>query len=83
METFIIYPNLKKTLNIVKFSNVQVLEYKLFTHAYITVDLFDEKDRFIETKAFTLDTSNGFSEWASDDKFIINFIKSELQRVGL
>lgn len=83
METYIIYPNLKKTINIVKFGNVQVLEYKLFTHAYITVDLFDEKDVFIETKAFSLDVSNGFLQWNADDKFIINFIKNELQRMGV
>ena len=82
-SSFIIYPNLKKTLNIVKFGNVQILEYKLFSHAYITVDLFDDKDTFIESKGFTLDASNGFSSWGSDDKYILNFIKSELQRTGL
>lgn len=83
MESFIIYPNLKKTLNIVKFSNVQIIEYKLFQSAFITFDLFDEKDVFIESKGFSLDLSNGFLQWGSDDKFIIQFIKSELQRTGL
>ena len=78
MESFIIYPNLKKTINMVKFTNIQILEYRLFESAYICCDLMDENDIFIEQRQFLLNNSNGFNLWGMDDKFIVNFIKTEL-----
>ena len=80
METYIIYPNKKKTVNIVKFGNIKIIEYKLFESAYISCELYNENDNLIEEAYFTLDNSNGFQQWSTDDKFIINFIKGELNK---
>ena len=80
MEYHIIYPNLKKTITIVKFGNVKIVEYILFKAAYISCELYNENDQFIEERFFVLDNTNGLSQWGQDDKFIINFIKNELNR---
>lgn len=81
MERQIIYPNIKKSTMIVSFRNVKIIEYILFISAFISCELYDENDKFVEERFFTLDNSNGLSQWGADDKFIINFIKAELGKV--
>ena len=62
MESYIIYPNLKKTINMVKFTNVKILEYILFESCYISCELLDENDNYIEERRFTIDNSNGLQQ---------------------
>jgi hypothetical protein len=78
MSEFNIYPNLKKTILIVK-AKIHVYEYKVFEHAKIACQLLDENGNLVENRTYILDTTNGFNDWSNDDKYLINWIKDKLQ----
>lgn len=77
--TFNVYPNLKKTITMVK-ARIDVYEYRLFEYAMISCVLLDANDLAIETRIFKLDNTNGFEMWNNDDQVLVNWVKAELQK---
>lgn len=76
-NTFNIYPNIKKTQTIVK-ARYDIIDMTLFKSATIRVILFDIDDRQVDIQIFTLDQTNGYSDWAADDTFIIQWLQKQL-----
>lgn len=74
---FNVYPNINISKKIVK-AAFKVCEYIPFTSAKISVILFDENDSGIDTRIFTLDETNGFSQWGADDTFLVNWLKTQI-----
>ena len=76
-ETFI-YPPYKKTKTANKM-RIFVNELRLFEFVRITVSLYDDSTGdLVETKVMTLEGQD-YSNWSSDDKYIIDYVKSKLQ----
>lgn len=73
-----IYPNLKKTILMVK-CRYNIFNYLPFTSAQISAQLFDENDLPVETRIYQIDNTNGFDKWGADDTYIQNWIKTKLQ----
>lgn len=78
MSEINVYPNLKKTITIVK-ARYNVFNYLPFTSAQISVQFFDLNDMPIETKIYQIDETNGFKDWGSDDKYLENWVKAKIQ----
>ncbi len=77
MSEFILYPNIKKTIVMNKI-RYNVFNYIPYTSAQISVQFVDIDGYPVETKIFEINTSNGFLDWGSDDKFIELWIKEQL-----
>ena len=75
--SFNVFPNINITKKIVK-AILRVTEYVPFIKASITVMLFDEYDKIIDTRLYVIDTTNGFNEWTNDDKYLVNWVKTKL-----
>jgi hypothetical protein len=75
---FNIYPNLKKTITLVK-AEIKILELKLFESVRVMVYLKDEQGSVIDTRGFLIDKSNGYDQWTQDDKTLIDIIKKLIQ----
>ena len=75
--SFNVYPNITITKKIVK-TTIRVCEYVPFTKAVLSVLLLDENDIGLENKIFVMDVTNGFLEWGSDDKYLVNWVKEKL-----
>lgn len=73
-----IYPNLKKTIKLVK-ARFSVFNYLPFTSCQISVQLFDEADMPVETRVYQLDNTNGFQDWSSDDRYLESWVRNKLQ----
>lgn len=78
--SFNVYPNITVTRKIVR-AVLRVMEYIPFTKATIYVVLFDENDKVIDNRNYILDTTNGFNEWSSDDKYLVNWVKQKLTEI--
>lgn len=78
MAEFPVYPNLKKTILMVK-CRYNIYNYLPFTSAQISAQLFDENDLPVETRIYEINNTNGFDKWGSDDSYIQNWIKNKLQ----
>ena len=77
-ETYI-YPPYKKTKTANKI-RVFVKELKLFEYVSLAVLLYDDStDELIETKVMTIQGQD-YLNWGSDDKYILEYIKSKLQQ---
>lgn len=77
-ETYI-YPPYKKTKTANKI-RVFVKELKLFEYVSLVVLLYDDStDELIETKVMTIQGQD-YLNWGSDDKYILEYIKSKLQQ---
>jgi hypothetical protein len=77
-ETYI-YPPYKKTKTANKI-RVLVKELKLFEYVSLVVLLYDDStDELIETKVMTIQGQD-YLNWGSDDKYILEYIKSKLQQ---
>jgi len=74
---FNVFPNITITKKVVK-AILRVTEYIPFVKASIMVMLFDENDKLVDTRCYIMDSTNGFSEWSNDDKYLINFVKARL-----
>jgi hypothetical protein len=74
---FPLYPNVKKTIIMVKI-RYTVYEYMPFKYAKISVLYLDENDAIIDNKLLEMNTTNGFSNWGSDDTYLQNWIKANL-----
>lgn len=74
---FNVYPNINITKKVVQ-ASIRVSEYVLFSHAILDVILLDENDECIGNNTFVIDTSNGFLEWGSDDKFLVEWVKNKI-----
>jgi hypothetical protein len=72
-----IYPNIKKTFNIVKFK-YHILEIKLFESVRIAVYLYNENDMLIDAKQYIIEGEE-YNAWSNDDKYILNLIKQKIQ----
>ena len=77
-DEYPVYPNLKKTINIVKFK-FNILEIILFKSVRVAVYLFNENDLLIESRQYLFQDSE-YNAWSNDDKYIINLIKQKLQQ---
>ena len=72
-----IYPNIKKTFNIVKFK-YNIIEIKLFESVRIAVYLYNENDILIDAKQYIIEGAE-YNAWSNDDKYILNLIKQKIQ----
>ena len=72
-----IYPNLKKTIKIVK-ARIGVFNYIINTSADISAQLMDENDLPIETRILHIDGED-FAQWGTDDAYLISWVKTKLQ----
>ena len=72
-----IYPNIKKTFNIVKFK-YNILEIKLFESVRIAVYLYNENDMLIDANQYII-VGDEYNAWSNDDKYILNLIKQKIQ----
>jgi len=75
---FNIYPNLKKSITLVK-AEVKILELKLFESVKVMVYLKDENGSVMDTRGILIDKTNGYNEWSNDDKTLIDIIKKLIQ----
>jgi hypothetical protein len=75
---FNVFPNLKKTITLVK-AEIKILELKLFESVRVMVYLKDENDSVMDTRGFLIDKSNGYDQWSNDDKTLIDIIKKLIQ----
>jgi hypothetical protein len=76
-----IYPNIKKTVNLVKMK-IEVIEMTLFESVVLSVLFYDENDMPIESRVFKMDKSNGYNEWNNDDAYVVEWIKKQL-KIGI
>ncbi len=77
-ETYI-YPPIKKskTANKIK---ILVNELRLFQYVRITVLLYnDSSDELIDTQVMILQDED-YLNWGSDDKYILEYVKTKLQQ---
>lgn len=74
---FNLYPNIKKTITIVK-ARYNVFDYVPYQSARIAVQFIDDQDTGVENKILELNTTNGFNQWGNDDKFLETWIKKQL-----
>jgi len=72
-----LYPNLKKTLTICKFT-YQILEIKLTESVRVAVYLFTENDLLVESKQYLIE-GREYEKWGTDDNYLINLIKQKIQ----
>lgn len=79
-ENIPLYPNLKKTLTICKFT-YQILEIKLSESVRVAVYLFTENDLLVESKQYLI-TGQEYAQWGAEDLYLINLIKQKIQ-IGL
>jgi len=75
---FNIYPNLKKSITLVK-AEIKILQMTLFESVSVMVYLKDENGSVVDTKYLIIDKTNGYDEWTNDDKTLINIIKKLIQ----
>jgi hypothetical protein len=76
-----VYPNISIQKKIVRMT-IEPIELRLFESLSMSVLFFDMDDKLVDAKKMVLDQTNGYSEWGSDDKFIITWIKQQLS-IGL
>jgi hypothetical protein len=79
METqfYNLYPEVKKVTKISTIS-VSVYEIVLFSHARISVMLYDINGAAVDNRLYTLENAD-YLEWGNSDTFIVNFAKSKIQ----
>lgn len=73
-----IYPPIKKSISMNQIT-VRVFELKLFEYVKICVVLYDYNGNAVDNRVYTIDTTNGYNDWNNDDKFIIEWVKKQLQ----
>ena len=73
-----IYPNLKKTIKLVK-AIYTVYNYLPFTSCQISVQLCGEDGIPVETRIYQLDNTNGFQDWSNDDRYLDSWVRAKLQ----
>lgn len=74
---FNIYPNITITKRIVS-GRISVFNYMPFDSAQIAVMLKDEDGQCVENRIYTLDTTNGFTEWGNNDSYLVSWVKNKL-----
>lgn len=73
---FNVYPNITITQRVVK-ARFAVADYIPFTRARIMCILYDENDKAIDNRTYMLEGED-FLNWGSDDKYLVNWIKTKL-----
>jgi hypothetical protein len=73
---FNVYPNFNITKRIVK-AKIGVMEYIPFTSAKISVLLYDDNYCVVDSRIYLLENPD-FGSWGTDDKFLINWVKTKL-----
>jgi hypothetical protein len=76
-EEYPVYPPIKKTLTICKFT-YNILEIKLFESVRIAVYLYNENGLMIEARQYLIEGQE-YNTWSNDDKYILNLIKQKIQ----
>jgi hypothetical protein len=79
LPEFPLYPNIRITKVGVK-CRFNIFDYIPFTSAKICVVVLDDQDVGIQSRFFTIDTTNGFNEWGNDDSFLIKWLKEQMQK---
>lgn len=74
---FNLYPNIKKTITMVRV-RYNIFEYCPFQYAKIAVQFIDDQGIAVDNKLLEINTTNGFLQWGSDDKYLENWIKAQL-----
>lgn len=77
---FNVYPNIKQSVTICK-ASITIQSYIMFKSATLMVSLYDTDDNFISVKVYTLEGTD-FSNWGTDDTYVINWVKAKLQNEG-
>lgn len=73
-QTF--YPPITKSIKINSFKIVDV-KVDLFDKAYFRVLLYDIDGNLCDNKFYQL-TPEEYSEWGSDDQYLVKYVKSKL-----
>lgn len=73
---FNVYPNFSITKRVVK-AKIGVMEYIPFTSAKISVLLIDDTYSVVDSRIMLLENPD-FANWGTDDKFLLNWVKSKL-----
>lgn len=73
---FIVYPNFSITKRIVR-AKLGVMDYIPFVSAKISVLLLDDTECVVDSRIYSLELPE-FAGWGTDDKFLINWVKSKL-----
>ena len=73
---FNVYPNFSITKRIVK-AKIGVMDYIPFTSAKISVLLYDDNYSVVDSRIYLLDSVD-FLQWGTDDKYLINWVKTKL-----
>ena len=71
-------PPVKKSL-IMNQITISILELKLFEYVKVVVHLYDCDGTPRDNRFYTIDASNGYNDWNSDDAFIVNWVKDRLR----
>ena len=77
---FNVYPNIKQSVTICK-ASITIQSYIMFKSATLMVSLYDTDDNYISVKVYTLEGTD-FSNWGTDDTYVINWVKNKLQNEG-
>jgi hypothetical protein len=73
--TVVIEPTTKVTvINKMIIKRVEVI---LNQYAEITIDLFDESDKYVSSK-FLIMSDEDYANWGSDDTYLIDWVKTHL-----
>jgi hypothetical protein len=78
MNKIFFYPPIIQNIKLNKFT-VSVNDIILFTSCTLLAILYDAEDRPYDNRMYKLEGSD-YLEWNSDDKYIIDYVKSKLQQ---
>lgn len=77
-EIIPVYPNIKKIVNISSMK-IEIMDMTLFQSVTLRVIFFSDENIPVDVKVFVMDQSNGYSQWANDDKYIVTWVQQQLQ----
>jgi hypothetical protein len=77
-QKIIFYPPIVQNIKLNKFT-VSVNEITLFTSCTLSVILYDTEDRPYDNRIYKLEGQDYLS-WNTDDKYITDYVKSQLQQ---
>jgi hypothetical protein len=77
-EIIPVYPNIKKIVNISSMK-IEIMDMTLFQSVTLRVIFFSDENIPVDVKVFVMDKSNGYNQWANDDKYIVTWVQQQLQ----
>jgi hypothetical protein len=77
INKYTFYPPVKREIRINQFS-IDILSMTLFDNVKIVVHLYDENGLLQDNKFYLL-SGEEYKAWASDDNYIVQYVKAKLQ----